>query len=529
MRSSRPPAKPSRRPRRVSRHEIALLLILLLVAALRLWGIGAKSLWLDEIMTVQKASMPFSQMMEQIKQHDAHPPLFQIVEWGWLRLGRGDGFARIPSAAFGVAAVWLAYLIARRLFSKRTGLFAALLMALSYFHIYYSQEARLFSLVTTLFLAQVYVLLRILHQRGKAHWAWWSAYGLLALLSLYTYALCVVTIAALAVVYLLHIWKRPQQRQLKQWIAVHIVVALLFLPWVPVLEATTAKVRAAAKAFGEERGRPGPAELATGFASWAVGPLNWQSSESGGALFGAILLIGGGVGLFMRPTRKAAKVLAILFCVPLLGYLAMPMPRVHEYDPKHLAFLQPILLIALAAFRLPFGGHATHKSARAAVYVVFMLMALNLWTFSTYFSGDFQKERWPDACADVVPRLDREDAIVFNPERIGFAFSHYARSPRGPNWIRQLAEAGAPLTWEYVIRFNQQNPEVELPSLSNRIQRVWVIECANSVSSPSPFAHSKLVRQGFRSVDSAKYSGSLGYVQWVLYQRTGTERKETTP
>jgi len=60
--------------------------ILILATALRLWRLGAKSLWLDEIMTVQKATTSFAAMLAQIRQHDAHPPLFQIVEWLWLRL-----------------------------------------------------------------------------------------------------------------------------------------------------------------------------------------------------------------------------------------------------------------------------------------------------------------------------------------------------------------------------------------------------------------------------------------------------------
>ena len=93
-----PPARTNIEMSRESINWVLWLgLILVAATALRLWGLGAKSLWLDEIMTVQKASMSFSGMMGQIRQHDAHPPLFQIVEWLWLRLGQGDAFARAPS------------------------------------------------------------------------------------------------------------------------------------------------------------------------------------------------------------------------------------------------------------------------------------------------------------------------------------------------------------------------------------------------------------------------------------------------
>ena len=518
------------KPRREFRTQTVLLVIIIVAAAgLRLWGIGAKSLWLDEVMTVRNASMPYARMVNDLKTFDVHPPLFQTVAWLWVRLGHGDGFVRIPSAFFGVLSVWLAYLVARRLLGKHAGLCAAALMACSHFHIYYSQEARLYALVTALFLAQTYVLLRILEQRGKAHWGWWAGYGALALASLYTYALCILTIGALALVYLVHVRKRPRQRQIRTWIAVHVIVAVLFAPWVPVVRGITAKLGADMKARGVEGMRPHAEQIANGIATWGIGPTKWQNIRPYGALLGGMFVVAAGSGLFLRRAKRPAKFLAILFCAPLLGYLMLPMPRVHAYDPKHLALLQPLLLIALAGFRIPVPGYGGRRYARPAAYITVLLAALNLWMVSPSYRSDFQKERWPDLCAEVVPQLEPHDALVFNPERLGIAFAHYAKAPVGNINIRELSQRGAPLTIDAIRRFRREHQNAPIPSLARFVRRVWVIDCVSQVSAPEPFAGQQLRALGFEIIKGQIYRGSLGYVRWIRFQREDVPSKETEP
>ena len=273
------PAPEGLRPR-TAPEMYWLPMILILAATLRLWGLGAKSLWLDEILTVQKASMSFSDMMSQIRQHDAHPPLFQIMEWLWLRLDKGDAYARAPSVLAGVACVWLCFLIARRLFGRKAALAAAVMATISYFGIFYSQEARLFSFMAALFLGQVCLLLAILERRGKAGWGLWLAYGLVGLASLYTYALCALTAGALGLLYLGLTWRR--HRQFGRWLAVHAAIALLFLPWVPTLQARTADLEASVRAHHDSIGRPTDSEIAGGIADWAIGP--WAKSGLGPSL-----------------------------------------------------------------------------------------------------------------------------------------------------------------------------------------------------------------------------------------------------
>lgn len=503
MRPAKAPALSSSQHK--SRRKRAwLLLVLLLAVALRLWGLDAKSLWLDEIMTVEKASKPFAGMMQEIRDHDAHPPLYQVLEWLWLRLGRGDAFARLPSVAAGCAAVWLVYLIARRLLDRKSAIAAALLTALSSFHVYYSQEARLHALATTLFLGQTYLLLCIVSRRHKVGWGWWAAYGLLGLLSLYTYALCILTIAALAVLYIWLRWRRKPQ--ILALVLVHVAIAALFLPWFPILHERTAAVAASVRRLHDAAGRPGPRELTAGIAAWAAGPFGWNGRGSTGPALGLMFLLAAGLSLATRRSPRPAKVLGLLFVLPLAGYLILPMPRVQAYDPKHLVFLQPLLFIALAGAHGPL-GRSRRRRFLPLVYAVAATAALNLVTLGRYYQPDFQKENWRTLFRDVDARVKPRDAFIFNPDYVGYAFAYYARTPEGKAGVFHLAQRGKRL-----------GPDIE---------RVWLIRCRSAVAVPSEKIRERLQEKNWQMKEQTRYVGALGYLQWTLFTRSAAPRSRS--
>ena len=478
--------------------------ILILAAALRLWGLGAKSLWLDEIMTVQKASMSFSDMIGQIRQHDAHPPLFQIVEWLWLRLDHGDAYARAPSVLAGVACVWLCFLIARRLFGRKAALAAAVMAALSYFGIFYSQEARLHSFMTALFLGQVCLLLAILERRGKAGWGLWLAYGLVGLASLYTYALCALTVGALGLLYLWLTWRR--HRQFGRWLAVHLIIALLFLPWVPTLRARTAELEASVLEHHDEIGRPTASEVAGGIAAWVIGPRSREAAVRLGPAIGLGCLVAAAAAAAWRKNRRPAKILGVLFFVPLLLYLALPMPRVHVYEAKHLMFVQPILLIALSGARLSFRAWGKERRIRILLIVLLGFVALNAIGLRDYFRPGFEKENWRRLAADVSVRLEANDLILFNPGYIGYAFDYYAQPPAD---LPPIARAAAEPLLQPDVRIEGNHP------------RIWLIEDESPVSRALPQVLENLNAQGWYVSRSRLMRGSLGDISWALLLPAG--------
>lgn len=493
-------AERRQRGRIIARQRRILLLLigalLLAAAAVRLFRIGQKSLWLDEIMTVQKASMSLTGMMDQIEDHDAHPPLFQIVEWLWLRFGSGGGFARLPAAFFGVAGVALTWLVARRLAGRFAAGLASILMAVSWFHVYYSQEARLHTMATALVLLQVYLLIRILDRRDRAGWGLWAAYGAAMLASLYTYALCILTIGAAGLAYLL-LNMRRRRWQWTRLIVTHAAVALLFLPWLPNLRSRTSELSQSVAELGDSAGRPALTEMLHGVASWGVGPVDWSTVSNAGLAVGLALAVFAAAGLAFRRRRRAGILLGVLFFLPLAGYWLMPMPRVHAYDPKHLVFLQPLLIIALAGFRLPVrlpGRHA-HKPA---LYVAALLAIVNLWLLSDYYRPDFHKEQWRQVHADLAVNLRPYDGVVPNPEYIAFALEHYARTP------------------EERAAFHER---VAQTHAGRGVNRVWLVECRSPVARPARHVLAAILENGWAPAREKAYPGHVGDIRTVLFVR----------
>jgi predicted membrane-bound mannosyltransferase len=133
----------------------ALALILVIAAAVRLYGLGDPPLWLDEQCQLYVASRPgWAAVWDETRVSGPIGRASYLDSAVALRLGTQTRAAfRMPQLIEGLAAIVLVYLIGRRWLSARAGLFAAALMAASGLHILYSREARGYALFGLLVLA----------------------------------------------------------------------------------------------------------------------------------------------------------------------------------------------------------------------------------------------------------------------------------------------------------------------------------------------------------------------------------------
>src|SRR3989338_9591207 len=133
-------------------------LILFLALILRLINID-QSLWLDEATQAILSSKSLEYIWFQ-RGGDFHPPLSYILTHLWLLGGTGEVWLRLLPILFGVGAVFGVYKIGEKLISKKFGLLAALLFSIAPFHIYYSQELRMYSMTTFFATWSMFFLLR---------------------------------------------------------------------------------------------------------------------------------------------------------------------------------------------------------------------------------------------------------------------------------------------------------------------------------------------------------------------------------
>lgn len=132
------------------KSNYALFVILFVAAVLRFFHVDYQSVWLDEIHTLNEANpnLSLSGVYDAILGADPHPPLyFIILNFVFKIFGYTTFVARMFSAVVGVAGIAGIYFLGKELFNTKVGIYASFLLAVNYFHLFYSQEARMYSLL----------------------------------------------------------------------------------------------------------------------------------------------------------------------------------------------------------------------------------------------------------------------------------------------------------------------------------------------------------------------------------------------
>lgn len=188
---------------------LALAGVIAGAAALRFASLGIQSYHHDEVITAMRV-IPgsFAHMLHEVKVSESNPPLYYVLAWGWAKLfGRGEFELRALSALFGTAVVPVAYLIGRRLASRRAGLILAAVAAVNPMLIWYSQEARSYALLVFFGALSFYFFLRALEVARGRDLALWALASALALCSHYFAIFPVAIEAAWLLVALRAFWR----------------------------------------------------------------------------------------------------------------------------------------------------------------------------------------------------------------------------------------------------------------------------------------------------------------------------------
>ncbi|MET1411622.1 glycosyltransferase family 39 protein [Roseibium sp. HPY-6] len=148
---------------------ILLTLVLLIAAVVRFYDLDRTSLWYDEAASWSQSNGTLTELLTLVAS-DNYPPLHNIVLWLTIPvIGDSETALRLPSAALGLIAVGLVYLVGKLLQGRETGLLAAALLAVSPLHIWYSTEARMYALLAACGLAFLLATLKVL-QRPSRRW-----------------------------------------------------------------------------------------------------------------------------------------------------------------------------------------------------------------------------------------------------------------------------------------------------------------------------------------------------------------------
>ena len=159
---------------------------------LRIASINTRGLWLDEAITVKQASRTLLRVIQKLAT-GVHPPLYHITMHFWLKyFGKSEVALRSFSVIIGVIAIPVAYWAGKRIYDRRTGLIAAALIALSPFQIWYSQEARMYTLLFLGGLLSTTFLVLAVRENRKHLWVGYLVFTTMGLFTHYFFLFLMV-------------------------------------------------------------------------------------------------------------------------------------------------------------------------------------------------------------------------------------------------------------------------------------------------------------------------------------------------
>lgn len=386
-------------------------------AVLRVFQIGVQSLWLDELFSVAVARRDWTQVISSTAQGDTNPPLFNLALHLVLQFGSDETAARAASAFFSVLTIPLFYLFARRLFrSTRIANVAAALIATSPFQVAYAQEARMYALLGLCQLVAFYFF----------HRAWtggkrqeWIAFVIAETFAFYSHSLAVLGLFALDV---FGLWRwRELGARWKDFVAAQGLIALLFVPWLPM--------------FVQQAGH-----VAQGF---------WNPSSTLFNLLRTVYVLNFNSAL---PTNLVPIGLTAAMLLFVLGLYVSIRALAHESLPPSerqslqlalaIALVPPIALLALSIIRPIYIERVLISSAlglfliwawawtqrprwldRAAIVAGMFLVGIALWSY--YFDPQSQKPPMRAAAQALASRWQPGNVVIHTSDWTALAFQYY--------------------------------------------------------------------------------------------------------
>jgi len=175
-----------------SRRQVILLSILLTVAlGLRLYDLG-DGLWFDEIQTlVDYVRLPLGQILATFDSQNQHMLYTLLARISFAGFGESPWALRLPAALLGVASLAALYWFAAQITARREAMLATLLLAFSYHHVWFSQNARGYTGLLLWTLLASGLFLRLLSDAHPRSWLPAVAYAASVALAIYTHATAV--------------------------------------------------------------------------------------------------------------------------------------------------------------------------------------------------------------------------------------------------------------------------------------------------------------------------------------------------
>jgi mannosyltransferase len=389
-----------------SRYLQLLLSLTLIGAILRFYNLGYNSLWLDEASTLSFAIKSIPDIWQATTAGEFNPPLFYWAEHVMLVFGNSEVVLRFLPALLGVLTIPLIYLVGKEFMDRNVGIIAAAAFAFSPFLLFYSQEARAYSMMLFFVTFSMIFYFRALKNNKIMDWA---LFGLLSALAFWSHFYALVIIGALALYALYEMVPkiRKSPGAAKPLVSALVIFGIICLPLILITIQLFAKRTATAPTFGLQ----GLGLIAGTFE---------QVSGTEVAMYLLLILFAIGiVQAFLLDRNKGIFLVSLTALTFVISYfLSFRIPM----QPRYLIFLAVVYFLAIA---LCYKSLYTWLKSSGAVYgLIVLLLVINAPTLAGYYAG-YTKDDWRGFSGQLQQLTRQGDVVVVVPGYVSQPLDYY--------------------------------------------------------------------------------------------------------
>ncbi|MBU9889020.1 MAG: glycosyltransferase family 39 protein [Candidatus Omnitrophica bacterium] len=438
------------------REAWGLCLLFAVYLALRLYRLGDHDLWYDEV-----GSVFFTRYPSITK----NAPAYWFLMHFWTKIfGFSEFSLRFPSFIFSFLAVIFTYLLGSRLFDRKAGLVASLLIGLSPFHLWYAQEARDYSMVLFFGTASSYFFYRAIREGRLVPWL---LFLLTSIGGLYTNYVYFFLFAAQGL-----FWAGVKRSQIK-WgeVLCFVAVVACFMPYLPKFFH---KFQAVADGFWVAR--PTGRSLALTLENFVLG------YHGTGPLYAAALILSGIFsvsalwGARVQAARAGLAFCCFLFLVPVAAVYFFSRSFFSIYLDRALILFSPYFYLLMAVGIVSLGR--TFRTVSMAVLIALLCAAYARFLNDqmtepiSHHQGAYTKKPVKPIARFLKDRVDPDnDLLGFTNENVMLGVRFYG----GPSAIHYFfVPTVLDTTWKRAVTEGSQKTSFgKLARL--KFKRMWVV------------------------------------------------------
>ncbi|MGQ9803974.1 MAG: glycosyltransferase family 39 protein [Anaerolineae bacterium] len=488
----------------MKRNALLLLAGLWVAFALRVYRLGDQNIWWDEGLSIWAVRHSLVEITLWTA-GDVHPPLYFWLLWPWVRLaGESEFAARYLTVLVAMLTVAAMVPLGRWLGGRAVGTAALWLLALSRFHVWWSQEMRMYALAALCVTLSFYFLARAFSSRSRRDWAAWVGATVAALYTIYFSALLLVV--QNLYVFIVGLRRADRWALWRRWLLAQGAALALWAPWLAL-----ALPRMRSWSVVQKPVSPGFVFLLDSVLL-TLGISTDVERYWGAALLVGLILLWGTVPLVVGARRAGtARRTAERVWLLLLGTLISPLmvwlvaqPRMLFYTPRvearYFLSFAPLFYAWLAWAVYPRPFHNSNFLPVAPAKLPFplgrwlgvemragLVLALMLWALPGRYADRCLRDDLQSMVRAIWAQARPGDAVVLvSGDRYPVFLYYYDRAP---------APASRPPVYQVPQRspvLDASGAEAELTPIAEAHSRIWLAEVERHLQDPEGVAEAWL-------------------------------------